>query len=392
MDVEKIRKDFEILKKGIIYFDNSATSLRPRQVLEKQNEFYNEYNANVHRGVHSLSVRASEEYEAAHSKVARFISAKPQQVAFVKNATEALNMISNVVEKGDKVVVSDIEHHSNIVPYLRKKKLGCELDFIKVSKEGEVDIDQVKDVCRGAKLVSVTHVSNVLGNIMPINEIGGIAHDAGALFAVDAAQSAPHMPIDVKKMDCNFLAFAGHKMLGPTGTGILYVKTPEALDPLMLGGGTIKEVSLNDYSLGVSPDRFEAGTPNIAGAIALGTAVTYLEKIGMNDIEKHEKNLSKVMLDFFEGEPAIAHYGPTDLKKKTAVFAFNAKGLENHDVASLLDQKKIMVRSGHHCAMPVMQKLGVAGTARASLYLYNTEYEVEKFIEVMKQITKTFSK
>lgn len=392
MDVEKIRRDFEILKKGIIYFDNSATSLKPKQVLEKQNEFYLEYNANIHRGVHSLSVKASEEYEAAHKKVARFINAQPQQVAFVKNATEALNMIANTVKKGDKAVTTDIEHHSNIVPYLEKKKIGVKLDFIEVSKKGEVDLEQVDDVCNNAKLVSVTHVSNVLGNMMPINEIGKIAKDSGALFAVDAAQSAPHFVIDMKKINCDFLAIAGHKMLGPTGTGVLYVKEPEALEPLMFGGGTIKEVTLQDFTLAISPDRFEAGTPNIAGAIGLGAAVTYLEKIGMNEIEKHEKNLSKLMLDFFESQKALEYYGPTELRKKAAVFAFNVKGLEPHDVASLLDQKKIMVRSGHHCSMPAMQKLGIAGTARASLYLYNTEKEVETFITAMKQITRTFSK
>jgi len=392
MDVEKLRRDFEILKKGIIYFDNSATSLKPKQVLDKQNEFYLEYNANVHRGVHSLSVRASEEYENAHRKVARFINAKPEQVAFVKNATEGLNMISNVVKKGDKAVTTDIEHHSNIVPYLEKKRQGARLDFIKVSKKGEVDFDQIKDVCKGVKLVSITHVSNVLGNIMPVNEIGKIARDAGALFAVDAAQSVPHMAVDVKKINCDFLALAGHKMLGPMGTGALYVKNTDALEPLMLGGGTIKEVSLDGYSLGVSPDRFEAGTPNIAGAIGLGAAVIYLEKIGMNEIEKHEKELTKKMFDFIQSEKAINYYGPTDLKNKAAVFAFNVKGLEPHDAASLLDQKKIMVRSGHHCAMPVMKKLGVSGTARASLYLYNTKEEIDKFIDAMKQIIKTFSR
>jgi cysteine desulfurase/selenocysteine lyase len=403
MDVEKIRKDFDILKKGIIYFDNSATSLKPRQVLEKQNEFYNEYNANVHRGVHSLSVKASEEYEKAHRIVAKFINAKPQKVAFVKNATEALNMIANVVKKENqtsdakhqqavKAVTTDIEHHSNFVPYLQKKKQGIQLEFIKVSKEGEVNLDQVKDVCKKARLVSITHVSNVLGNIMPVNEIGKIARDAGALFAVDAAQSAPHMQIDVKKMDCDFLAIAGHKMLGPTGTGALYVKNPDALEPLMLGGGTIKEVNLENFSLAQSPDRFEAGTPNIAGAIGLGAAVTYLEKIGMSEIEKHEKALSRKMLAFFESEKKIDYYGSAELKNKTAVFAFNVAGVEPHDVASLLDHKKIMVRSGHHCAMPAMQKLGVAGTARASLYLYNTEAEVDKFISEMKQIINVFSK
>jgi len=392
MNVEKLRRDFEILKKGIIYFDNSATSLKPKQVLDKQNEFYLEYNANVHRGVHSLSVRASEEYENAHRKVARFINAKPEQVAFVKNATEALNMISNVVKKGDKAVTTDIEHHSNIVPYLEKKRQGARLDFIKVSKKGEVDFDQIKDVCKGVKLVSITHVSNVLGNIMPVNEIGKIARDAGALFAVDAAQSVPHMAVDVKKINCDFLALAGHKMLGPMGTGALYVKNTDALEPLMLGGGTIKEVSLDGYSLGVSPDRFEAGTPNIAGTIGLGAAVIYLEKIGMNEIEKHEKELTKKMFDFIQSEKAINYYGPTDLKNKAAVFAFNVKGLEPHDAASLLDQKKIMVRSGHHCAMPVMKKLGVSGTARASLYLYNTEEEIDRFIDAMKQIIKTFSR
>ena len=392
MNVEKLRRDFEILKKGIIYFDNSATSLKPKQVLDKQNEFYLEYNANVHRGVHSLSVRASEEYENAHRKVARFINAKPEQVAFVKNATEALNMISNVVKKGDKAVTTDIEHHSNIVPYLEKKRQGARLDFIKVSKKGEVDFDQIKDVCKGVKLVSITHVSNVLGNIMPVNEIGKIARDAGALFAVDAAQSVPHMAVDVKKINCDFLALAGHKMLGPMGTGALYVKNTDALEPLMLGGGTIKEVSLDGYSLGVSPDRFEAGTPNIAGTIGLGAAVIYLEKIGMNEIEKHEKELTKKMFDFIQSEKAINYYGPTDLKNKAAVFAFNVKGLEPHDAASLLDQKKIMVRSGHHCAMPVMKKLGVSGTARASLYLYNTKEEIDRFIDAMKHIIKTFSR
>ncbi len=402
MDIEKIRRDFEILKKSIIYFDNSATSLRPRQVLEKQDEFYNEYNANVHRGVHSLSVRATDEYEKAHKKFAKFISAKPEQVAFMKNATEALNMTSNIIKNPaesdakhrqvPKVVTTDIEHHSNLLPYLRLKKLGSKLDFIRVSRNGDVDFDQAKDACRGASLVSVTHVSNVLGNIMPVREIGKIARDAGAMFAVDAAQSAPHMGIDVKKMGCDFLSISGHKMLGPTGTGVLYVKEPDALEPLMLGGGTIKEASLSSYSLGVSPDRFEAGTPNIAGAIGLGAAVDYLERIGMSNIEKHERKLTEKMLGFLSENKKIDYYGPTSMRNKVAVFAFNIKGLGHHDAASLLDRKKIMARSGHHCAMPVMQKLGVPGTVRASLYLYNTEEEVGKFITAVNEITKVFWK
>jgi cysteine desulfurase/selenocysteine lyase len=398
MNVQKIREDFTILRNNpdIAYFDNAATSLTPDCVIEKEREYYEQYNANIHRGLHRFTQKASEEWENAHEKVAKFIGARPNQVMFVKNATEGLNYISNIVsglatEKKPKVVITDIEHHSNFVPWLRLRERGLiNLDFIRVSKQGTVDMDQVKDACKNASILSVTHVSNVMGNIMPLRDIIGIAKDNNALVSIDAAQSVPHMPVSVKDLKCDFLAFSGHKMLGPTGIGVLYVKDTDSLEPLMLGGGTISDVRLDGYGLAQAPDRFEAGTPNIAGGIALGRAVEYLTRIGMKNVLMYEEKLTKIILDHFKGTK-IDYIGPWDMKQKSAVISFNVPGIDAHDVATLLDQKKVFVRSGHHCCLPLMHKFSIPGTARASLYVYNTEDEVKRFLEVVDLILETFS-
>ena len=394
MDIRKIRNDFTVLrqKNPPIYMDNSATSLTPDVVIDKMNEYYYEYRANVHRGIHTLSMKASEEYEAAHKKLASFLNTKPENIVATKNTSEATNMVAyGAVKKGDKIVITDIEHHSNLVPWLRLRKKGLiDLNFIKVNREGEIDLDQVKDVTRNANMVSVVHASNVLGSIMP-KEVLKIAKDSGALLNIDSAQAAPHMAIDVKKLNCDYLCLSGHKMLGPTGTGALYIRNPDSLEPLMLGGGTIQEVSLQDYQLTRSPDRFECGTPNIAGFIGLGAAADYLKKIGFDNIEKHEKKLVKIVLDELLSEKTFDYYGPLNPEKKVGVIAFNIKGLDAHDVASLLDQKaRIMIRSGHHCAMPLHKSLGIAGSARTSLYIYNTEEEVRLFIDTVKKIAGAF--
>lgn len=392
MDIEEIRKDFQIIEKGHIYFDNAATSLTPVQVIEKEMEYYNLFNANIHRGVHKLTQKASEEYEEARKTIAKFLGCKPEQFIFTKNATESLNMVANIVKTGFKVVVTDIEHHSNFLPWLRLKEKGIiDLDFIHVNKDGSVSMKQVEEVCKGANLISVTYCSNVLGNIIPIKEISKIAKENNALLSVDGAQAVPHIKIDAKKIGCDFLSFSGHKMLGPTGTGGLFVKDPDILEPLMLGGGTIKDVLLNTYVLAESPDRFEAGTPNLAGCVGLGRAVEYLEDAELRNIERHEKELVKIIFDELLEDPNFLYFGPENIKEKTGIVSFNIKGIDAHDIAMLLDNKNIMIRSGYHCCLPLMKKFNISGTARASFYLYNTEEEVKRFVELIKETIRTFS-
>ncbi|MFH1420514.1 MAG: cysteine desulfurase [Candidatus Aenigmatarchaeota archaeon] len=391
LNVSKVRQDFTILNNGVIYLDNAATALTPKQVVEKEKEYYDEYNANIHRGVHRLTVRASNEYAEAHKKVAKFIDAKPNNVFFTKNTTESLNMLTMLAKKGSKIVVSDVEHHSNFLPWLRLKQKGVvDLDFISVSKDGSIDLAQAEKVCKDADIISITAASNVLGNKMPLKDISKIARQNNSFFIIDGAQFVPHVETSVKELNCDALAFSGHKMLGPTGTGVLWLKSPENVEPLMLGGGTIKDVSLNSYTLGVLPDRFEAGTPNIAGALGLGVAADYLRNVGVNNIEKHEKELMKFILDSLGDKVDLL--GSSNIKDKLGVFSFNIKNISHHDVAALLDKKNICVRSGHHCCLPLHKKFNLQGTVRASLYLYNTQEEVEKFIESVRQIAKTFSR
>ncbi len=394
MNVKKIREDFPILDEGIIYMDSAATSLTPESVVASIQSYYRSYNANVERGVYRLSQVASQLYEEAHIKVADFINAEEEEIIFTKNTTEGINLVASglVWDRKDKIVTSTMEHHSNLMPWLRvKKRFGIDLEIVKPKNGVPRSEDFEKVVDDRTRLVALTHVSNVLGSITPIKEIAKICEDNNALLLVDGAQSVPHLPLDVKELGCDFLAFSGHKMLGPTGTGGLFMKKSllDEICPLTVGGGAIDDVSLEGYKLKDNYERFEAGTPNIAGGIALGRAVEYLENIGMKDIRKHEEKLIKKLVLGLKEIGNTEVYQP-DLKERTGVISFNIKGLNPHDVALMLDDfSNIMVRSGYHCCMPLMKELGVKGAVRASLYLYNTEDEVETLLGIVEDIARS---
>jgi cysteine desulfurase/selenocysteine lyase len=401
-DVEKIRKDFPILNrtisgKPIIYFDSAATSQKPYCVINTLTDFYSNYNANIHRGVHKLSQESSELYEKAHDKAAKFINARDrEEVVFTRNTTESINLVANGLglKKGDEVFITEMEHHSNIVPWLMlRDKAGIVLRYISVKENGELDIEKFeKEISERTKLVSCVHVSNFLGTINPVEQIGKIAKKYGAKFMVDGAQSAPHMPVDVKRIGCDFFAFSSHKMCGPTGIGVLYGKKEQLneMPPFLGGGDMILEVSYDKFKPNVLPWKFEAGTANIADGYAFGIALDYLKKIGMNNIFKHDQELISYALEKIKEVPDIRIYGPTDAKKRGGLVAFNVGKINPHDVAALLDERaNVMIRSGHHCVMPLHKKLGISGSARASFYLYNTKQEIDVFIENLKEIART---
>ena len=401
LDSELIRKDFPILQrkvhnKPLIYFDNAATSQKPKQVIDAMDSYYKNYNANIHRSIHQLGEEATEKYEEAHEKVAEFINADSyQNIVFTKNTTESLNLLAYSLtarlKKGDEIAISEMEHHSNLVPWQQlAKQRDLKLKFIKITKEGLLEPKSINEnITKKTKIVSLTHVSNVLGTINPIKDIAKIAHENGALMVVDGAQSAPHMPVDVKELDADFYAFSGHKMLGPTGIGILYGKKEllQSMQPFLYGGEMIREVKFENTSFNELPWKFEAGTMNIAEGIGMGAAVDYLTSIGMEQIQKRDKELVGYAMEKLEKIDWIAVYGP---KERGAVISFNVKGVHAHDVAQILDSEGIAIRAGHHCCMPLMSILKVAATARASFYLYNTEEEVDVFIKALDKVKKMF--
>lgn len=394
MNFAEIKTDFPILN-DIIYMDSASTSLTPETVLNAVSKYYREYNANVGRGVHRLSQFASQKYKETRRKVADFIGANEEEVIFTKNTTEAINTVASGLKWkiGDKVVTTLLEHHSNFLPWLRLKSLGVELDIVKPDKNGKFNVSDFKEVIDDkTRLVAVTHVSNVLGTITPIEEISTICEKKNALLLVDGAQSVPHIHVDVRNLGCDFLCFSGHKMLGPTGTGILWMKEDffDRLEPLNFGGGMIDDVSLNGYELTKGYERFEGGTPNIAGVIGFGRAIDYLKKIGMDKIKDHEAKLTERLLEGLLEIKRVEIYGSLNSKERIGSVSFNIKDLNPHDVALMLDEaSNIMVRSGHHCCMPLMKYFGLKeGTVRVSFYLYNTEEEVDRFLETVKEITK----
>jgi len=394
MNFAEIKTDFPILN-DIIYMDSASTSLTPEPVLNVVSKYYRKYNANVGRGVHRLSQVASQKYKDAHRKVADFIGANEKEVIFTKNTTEAINTVASGLKwkTGDKVVTTLLEHHSNFIPWFRLKSFGVTLDIVKPDKNGKFNVSDFEEVIDDkTRLVAVTHVSNVLGTITPIEEISAICKKKNALLLVDGAQSVPHIHVDVRKLGCNFLCFSGHKMLGPTGTGVLWMKEDlfDELEPLTFGGGMIDDVSLNGYELTSGYERFEAGTPNIAGGIGLGRAIDYLKKIGMDKIKDHEAKLTERLLKGLLEIRRVEIYGSLNSKERIGVVSFNIKGLNPHDVALMLDEdSNIMVRSGHHCCIPLMKYFGLKeGAVRVSFYLYNTEEEVERFLETVKEIAK----
>jgi cysteine desulfurase/selenocysteine lyase len=395
-DVDSIRRDFPILEKGVTYFDNAASSLTPEQVVLKEMEFYREYRANVERGIHRFSQIASEEYEQAHKIISDFIGAPSVDcVAMLRNTTEGLNLVANSLDfkEGGKIVTTVIEHHSNFITWLRvANRCGCKIELIRPDKEGNFNMEEfdaaIDDTTR---LVAVTRVSNVLGCKVPVKEIVNLAHEHGAIVVEDGAQGVPHLSTDVSDTEVDFLAFSGHKMLGPTGVGVLYICEEELYntEPLSIGGGTISDVSLNSYILAAAPHRFEAGTPAIAQVIGLGEACRYLERIGMDKVETWDGKLSSRITDGLADFDSVEIYGPKNPQDRVGIVSFNVKNMSPHDVALSLDTEyDIAVRSGHHCALPLMKDLfGLPyGTARASTYLYNTLDEVEHFLGAIENI------
>ena len=400
MDLDDVRRDFPILATGITYLDSAASSLTPEPVLNKMLEFYHQYRANIARGVHQLSQKASEEYGKARIKISCFINAKSSdEVVITKNTSEGINTIASGLKwrKGDTIVTTGMEHNSNFIVWLRvKERYGVEVKIVKPKKDGTFDLsDFEKAVDDRTRLLAVTHASNVLGTITPVTEITKIAHKHGALVLLDGAQSVPHMRVDVRKIDCDFLAFSGHKMCGPTGIGVLYLREEllDDIEPLCVGGGTVKDVSLNAYTSVKGPKRFEAGTPPIAEVIGLGAAVDYLKRIGIDNIREHDVKLIRRVYNRIIEIPNVTIYGP-EPEQRVGIFSFNIEGLSPHDVALALDATaKIMIRSGAHCAQPLMKDViyRPSGTARASTYLYNTEEEADKFVEVVSELSASMN-
>jgi len=408
MDVARIREDFPILSKAshgrpLIYLDSAATSQKPRSVIAAEERYYEETNANVHRGVYELSVEATDAYESARERVARFLRAPdPSGVVFVRGTTEALNLVATslgrkLLSRGDRVVSTVMEHHSNIVPWhMLREYSGVEVEYLGVDDEGRLRLEDLDRLLGPrTKVVTVTHVSNVLGTVNPVREIADRAHAAGALVVLDAAQSAPHRPLDVGKLGVDFLAFSGHKTLGPMGIGALWGRTEllDSMPPCMGGGEMIRDVHLDRISYRESPARFEAGTPNVGGAIALAAALDYLEGVGWDDLRAYETRMQKVALSLAEERfgKAMTVFGPKDPAQREAVFSFSLQGVHPHDVASLLDERGICVRAGHHCAQPLMERLGVPAMTRASPYLYNAEEDLTKLFDRLEEISAIFA-
>lgn len=406
MNVEKIRQDFPILRKKIngkpiIYLDNAATSLKPIQAIDAMNQYYNETTANVNRGVHKLSQTASEIHENCHKKVAEFINAKTEEIVFTRNATESINSImysllqSDFFKKGDEILVSKMEHHCNIVPWqFLEKKLGIKLNFAELNEDFTLDLDDLQNrISNKTKIVSITQASNTVASINDVEKIGKIVHDNKSLFIVDGAQSVPHFSVNVKKLNCDFLAFSGHKMLGPTGIGVLYGKKEllEKMPPFLYGGDMIQSVKWHDSLWNKLPYKFEAGTPHIAGSFGLSAAIDYLQKIGLENIHSYEKQLTKIALEKMSEIDGVKLYCPQNVEKQVGIVLFEIEKMHCHDTALALDElENIAIRSGMHCAEPLVSSINSEGLARASFYFYNTIEEIEKFTETLKQVAKQF--
>jgi cysteine desulfurase/selenocysteine lyase len=405
VNTQAVRKDFPILNRQIngnplIYFDNAATTQKPRQVIDAIVNYYTNHNGNVHRGVHTLSTEATDLYESAREDTAKFINAKsPSEIVFVRGTTEAINLVAyslgcSNLGRGDEVLVSLMEHHSNIVPWeILSKCKGFKLNYAKVHDDGTLDYEDFESkITAKTRIACLSHVSNVTGVINDVKRIAKVAHENGALMLVDGAQSVPHMKVDVQDMDMDFLAFSGHKMLGPTGIGVLYGKKSilQKLSPFQGGGEMIKEVSYGQERCSITwnelPYKFEAGTPNIAGAVGLSAAVKYLSDLGMENVLAHEKELTEYAYKRLRECSNITLYGPTDLTRKCGIIPFGLKGFSSHETAALFNEYGIAIRSGYHCAQPLHQLFKLESSARASFYLYNTPSEVDRFVEILKEL------
>ncbi|NLI69002.1 MAG: cysteine desulfurase [Bacilli bacterium] len=402
MDVKAIREQFPILNqeingKPLVYLDSSATSQKPIQVIEAINEYYRKNNSNVHRGVHTLGSRATDQYEGARDKVKQFLNAKDRgEIIFTRGTTTSLNIVAQSygldhVTNEDEIVITPMEHHSNLIPWQQvAKRTGAKLKYIPLKADGTISLEDVrKTVTDKTKIVAVTHVSNVLGTVNPIKEIAEIAHQHGAIIVVDGAQAAPHLKVDVQELNCDFYAFSGHKMLAPTGIGVLYGKREllEKMEPVEFGGEMIDFVEKFDSTWKELPWKFEGGTPIIAGAIGLGAAIDFLNDIGMENILAHEEKLAAYALERLSEIEGLTIYGP---KKRAALVTFNLGDIHPHDVSTVLDTEGIAIRAGHHCAQVLMKELDVVATARASMYLYNTEEDIDRLVEGLQKAKEYF--
>jgi cysteine desulfurase/selenocysteine lyase len=392
MDGQKIRSDFPILE-DVIYLDSASTSLTPEPVLNAILDYFHNYRANVGRGIYRTAQIADQRYRDAHRKVADFIDAREGATIFTRNTTESINMVAMGIgwKKGDRVVTTITEHHSNLLPWMRLNKVGVELKTIVASREGIIDLaDWERAIDDKTRLVSVSQLSNALGTVQPVKEISKLCRERGAMLLVDGAQSVPHMPISVAEIGCDFLCFSGHKMLGPTGTGVLWAKKLDEIEPLFAGGGMVEDVGDHGYDIKQGYEGFEAGTPDISGGIGLGAAVDYLKDVGVEEIHRHESKLTRRLLQGMQSIKGVDIIGPQDLKSRGAVVSFNVSGLMPQEVALMLDSaSNISVRSGHHCCIPLMKHLGLKyGTVRASMYLYNTKEEIDKLLSTVEQISR----
>lgn len=391
MNLEDCLADFQI-SRYLHYMDSAATSLVPEPVITAMNEYDRQYRANVGRGMHRLTRFATQKYQDAHELVSSFIGGKEGTTVFTKSTTEAINMVAAGLDwhPGDRIVTTVVEHHSNLLPWLRLRQRGVEVVVIQPGEAGIFDIEAFEEaITADTKLVAVSHASNVLGTVQPVRKIAEICKAQEAYFLIDGAQSVPHFPVDVQALGCDFLCFSGHKMLGPTGTGVLWMRDT-LVSPLILGGGTVDDVTTEEYTLTGGYQRFEGGTPNISGAIGLGQAVKYLENLGMDVIFKHEQKLTERLLKGLADIENVTIHGPQDTKNRIGVVSFTIGRIHPHEIAYLLDERAaILVRSGDHCCIPLMKHLGLEnGTVRASLYLYNTSKEVDLLIETIEEIAR----
>ena len=406
-DWVRVRNDFPILAgtdargQRLAFLDSAASSQKPEQVIAAVDRYYRETNANIHRGVYDLSERATAQYEAARHMVADFINAKSaREIVFVRNTTEAINLVAQTwgrrnVQEGDLIVVTTMDHHSNLVPWqLLAEEKGARIEAVWITDDGRLDMAHLHELlARSPRLVAFPHVSNSLGTINPAAEITRLAHDAGAVVVIDGAQSVPHMPVDVQALDADFLAFSGHKMLGPMGSGALYGKLAllEAMPPFMGGGGMIRKVSIERSTWADVPARFEAGTPSVGDAIGLGAAVEYLQAIGMAEVREHERRLTAHAVERLRQVPDLHLYGPDDLNARAGALSFTLGDIHPHDVAAILNEENVAVRAGHHCCQPLMDRLGLVATTRASFYVYNVDEDVDRLVSGLERARAIFA-
>ena len=407
LNVALIREDFPILKRvlrgnrKLVYLDNAATTQKPLSVIDAISNFYKNHNSNIHRGVHQLAEEATIQYESTREKVRKFINARSQdEIIFTRNTTEAINLIayswgSKNIGKNDCILITEFEHHSNIVPWqMLAQEKNCNLEYVGMDEDGYFDLVEYQELINlnRVKLVSISQMSNVLGTIVPINRIIKMAHERGIPVLVDAAQSVPHMEVDVQEMDCEFLAFSAHKMLGPTGVGVLYVKREilASMPPFLGGGDMIKEVDKYNTSYNELPYKFEAGTPNIADVVGFGASIDYLNRIGMSAVRTHEIDLVRYTMERMRDIEGITIYGPLQPSARGGVIAFNLGDIHSHDLATIMDDRGIAIRSGHHCAQVLMRRLQVSATSRVSFYIYNNKEEIDLFVQALYDARRLF--